>query len=301
MPATEPEDVASERALRASPVAPTVAFAVLGLVTVFAVGSLGLSQQPSATRDDAPPVVALQAPHLTLAGPPEGASAAVPSSLRLVPAGSPAAGSAAPGSDSVVSADVPRQTAEDGDTRAPAGGVRSGGERPSQGGGVDGVVVVGGGGGVAAELPGDGTPVKQPDDVPTVPPGKAKAPSSTPKPTPSPKPSPTPKPSPSPEPSPTPTSTPTPAPEAGPTPAPVSGPTPAPVQSQAPSQDAGIAPVDDTPPSSMVPSPPGSSAGQTHRAHAQDDEQPKDVEHGQDRQSDQGTDRTTPGKHTPSS
>jgi hypothetical protein len=60
--------------------------------------------------------------------------------------------------------------------------------------------------------------------------------------------------------------------------------------------------VVDTPsPSSVVPSPPGSSAGQTHRQHAQDDEQPKDVEHGQDRQPDQGTDRTTSVKHTPSS
>ena len=55
MPSLVPADPASERALRASPLVPTLSFAALGLATMVAVGALGLAQQPSAGADLASP------------------------------------------------------------------------------------------------------------------------------------------------------------------------------------------------------------------------------------------------------
>ena len=64
MPTAPPEDDASERALRASTVGPTLSFALLGLVTVLAVGLLGLSQQASVARDRDLAGTALAGPRL---------------------------------------------------------------------------------------------------------------------------------------------------------------------------------------------------------------------------------------------
>jgi hypothetical protein len=154
MPTSAPADLASARALRASPVAPTVSFAVLGLVTVLALGLLGLSQQASVTGDRAPAGGAVRAPHLVLAGPsdvPRAASPLLPDSLRMVV---PVARSA---------------------VRSAAG--------PGAAFTHDGAVVIGQGSVVAAELPGQsGTtePVRQPQGAAALPLARATTPATSP-------------------------------------------------------------------------------------------------------------------------
>ena len=78
MPTAAPEDDASERALRASTVGPTLSFALLGLVTVLAVGLLGLSQQASVARDRDLAATALAGPSLGALGSSAGDRAAAP-------------------------------------------------------------------------------------------------------------------------------------------------------------------------------------------------------------------------------
>src|SRR5690348_17688133 len=78
MPTAAPEDDASERALRASTVGPTLSFALLGLVTVLAVGLLGLSQQASVARDRGLASTALARPSLGALGSSAGDRAAAP-------------------------------------------------------------------------------------------------------------------------------------------------------------------------------------------------------------------------------
>ena len=137
MPTAAPQDDASERALRASTVGPTLSFALLGLVTVLAVGLLGLSQQASVARDRDLAGTALAGPSLGALGSSAGDRAAAPvrpEPMRPVATGLVTSWSATP----VVSPpEVPKGAA----------------------------VSVGGGSGLAADLPGEGTssgPVDEP-------------------------------------------------------------------------------------------------------------------------------------------
>ena len=89
MPPLAPADPASERALRASPLVPTLSFAALGLATMVAIGALGLAQQPSAGAAPSSPGIPVRPPALTLAGAPAEARAATPDVARVTPAGLP--------------------------------------------------------------------------------------------------------------------------------------------------------------------------------------------------------------------
>ena len=141
MPTAAPEDDASERALRASTVGPTLSFALLGLVTVLAVGLLGLSQQASVARDRDLAATALAGPSLGALGSSAGDRAAAP--VRSEPVRPLATGL-------LTSWSAPRVVAP---PEAPGGGA----------------VSVGGGSGLAADLPGEGTssgPVDEPAAAP---------------------------------------------------------------------------------------------------------------------------------------
>ncbi len=93
MPSLVPADAASERALRASPLGPTLSFAALGLATMVAVGALGLAQQPSAAAHLGSPHISVRPPDLTLAGAPADARAVAPDIARVTPVELPGAGS----------------------------------------------------------------------------------------------------------------------------------------------------------------------------------------------------------------
>jgi len=93
MPSLVPADPASERALRASPLVPTLSFAALGLATMVAIGALGLAQHPSAAPSLAAPSISVRPPDLTLAGAPAEARAVAPEVARVLPVELPAAGS----------------------------------------------------------------------------------------------------------------------------------------------------------------------------------------------------------------
>ena len=130
MPTAVPEDDASERALRASTVGPTLSFALLGLVTVLAVGLLGLSQQASVARDRDLAGTALAGPSLGALGSSAGDRAAAP--VRSEPVRPVATGL-------LTSWSAPRVVTP---PEAPGGEA----------------VSIGGGSGLAADLPGEGTP-----------------------------------------------------------------------------------------------------------------------------------------------
>ena len=146
MPTAAPEDDASERALRASTVGPTLSFALLGLVTVLAVGLLGLSQQASVARDRDLAATALAGPSLGALGSSAGDRAVAP--VRSEPVRPVATG--------LLTSWSPTRVVT-----------------PPEGGAVS----VGGGSGLAADLPGEGTssgsvdepaagPVRQPAAAP---------------------------------------------------------------------------------------------------------------------------------------
>ena len=146
MPTAAPEDDASERALRASTVGPTLSFALLGLVTVLAVGLLGLSQQASVARDRNLAGTALAGPSLGALDSSAGDHAASP--VRPEPVRPVATGL-------LTSWVVPPE--------APDGAA----------------VSVGGGSGLAADLPGEGMssgPVDEPAAGPVRQPAAAPAP-----------------------------------------------------------------------------------------------------------------------------
>ena len=148
MPTAAPEDDASERALRASTVGPTLSFALLGLVTVLAVGLLGLSQQASVARDRDLAATALAGPSLGALGSSAGDRAAAP--VRSEPVRPVATG--------LLTSWSPTRVVT-----------------PPEGGAVS----VGGGSGLAADLPGEGTssgPVDEPAAGPVRQPAAAPAP-----------------------------------------------------------------------------------------------------------------------------
>lgn len=151
MPTAVPEDDASERALRASTVGPTLSFALLGLVTVLAVGLLGLSQQASVARDRDLAGTALAGPSLGALGSSAGDRAAAP--VRSEPVRPVATGL-------LTSWSAPRVVTP---PEAPGGEA----------------VSIGGGSGLAADLPGEGTPsgpVDEPAAGPVRQPAAAPAP-----------------------------------------------------------------------------------------------------------------------------
>ena len=151
MPTAAPQDDACERALRASTVGPTLSFALLGLVTVLAVGLLGLSQQASVARDRDLAGTALAGPSLGALGSSAGDRAAAP--VRPEPVRPVATGLLTSWSATRVVAPP----------EVPDGGA----------------VSVGGGSGLAAELPGEGTssrPMDEPAAGPVRRPAAAAAP-----------------------------------------------------------------------------------------------------------------------------
>ena len=148
MPTAAPEDDASERALRASTVGPTLSFALLGLVTVLAVGLLGLSQQASVARDRDLAATALAGPSLGALGSSAGDRAVAP--VRSEPVRPVATG--------LLTSWSPTRVVT-----------------PPEGGAVS----LGGGSGLAADLPGEGTssgPVDEPAAGPVRQPAAAPAP-----------------------------------------------------------------------------------------------------------------------------
>ena len=148
MPTAAPEDDASERALRASTVGPTLSFALLGLVTVLAVGLLGLSQQASVARDRDLAATALAGPSLGALGSSAGDRPTAP--VRSEPVRPVATG--------LLTSWSPTRVVT-----------------PPEGGAVS----VGGGSGLAADLPGEGTssgPVDEPAAGPVRQPATAPAP-----------------------------------------------------------------------------------------------------------------------------
>ena len=92
MPSLAPADPASERALRASPLVPTLSFAALGLATMVAIGALGLAQHPAAAPDVASPGISVRPPQLSLAGVPAEARSATPEAASATPVALPGAG-----------------------------------------------------------------------------------------------------------------------------------------------------------------------------------------------------------------
>src|SRR5690349_16197141 len=129
MPTAAPQDDASERGLRASTVGPTLSFAFLGLVTVLAVGLVGLSQQASVARDRNLAGTALAGPSLRALGSSAGDRAAAPVRSEPVRPVATALLTSWPPTPVVAPPEVPE----------------------------GGAVSVGGGSGLAADLPGEAT------------------------------------------------------------------------------------------------------------------------------------------------